>query len=85
MKRVLCLYRVSTKQQVNAEDDIPVQRRECMDFISRMRDWEFIGERLEKGVSGFKVSAEKRDAIIEIRISSHTKDIPIHEWRLSNA
>ena len=44
MKRVLCLYRVSTKQQVNAEDDIPVQRRECMDFISRMRDWEYVGE-----------------------------------------
>jgi len=66
-KRVLCLYRVSTKQQVNAEDDIPVQRRECMDFISRMPEWEFVGEKLEKGVSGFKVSASKRDAIQEIR------------------
>ena len=77
MKRVLCLYRVSTKQQVNAEDDIPVQRRECMDFISRMRDWEFVGERLEKGVSGFKISAEKRDAIIEIRQMAEKKQFDI--------
>ena len=77
MKRVLCLYRVSTKQQVNAEDDIPVQRRECMDFISRMRGWEFVGERLEKGVSGFKVSAEKRDAIIEIRQMAEKKQFDI--------
>lgn len=77
MKRVLCLYRVSTKQQVNAEDDIPVQRRECLDFINRMPDWEFIGERLEKGVSGFKVSANKRDAILEIRQMAEKKQFDV--------
>lgn len=77
MKRVLCLYRVSTKQQVNAEDDIPVQRRECMDFINRMPDWEFLDERLEKGVSGFKVSANKRDAILEIRQMAERKEFEV--------
>lgn len=41
MKRVLCLYRVSTLKQVDKKDDIPMQRRECMDFIARMDDWEF--------------------------------------------
>ena len=76
-KRVLCLYRVSTKQQVNAEDDIPVQRRECMDFINRMPDWEFIGEKLEKGVSGFKVSTSKRDAIQEIRQMAERNEFDI--------
>ena len=76
-KRVLCLYRVSTKQQVNAEDDIPVQRRECLDFINRMPGWEFVGEKLEKGVSGFKVSASKRDAIQEIRQMAEKKEFDI--------
>ena len=41
MKRVLCLYRVSTLKQVDKKDDIPMQRRECMDFIGRMEDWSF--------------------------------------------
>ena len=36
MKRVLCLYRVSTKGQVDEKDDIPRQRRECHDFIDKM-------------------------------------------------
>ena len=76
-KRVLCLYRVSTKQQVNAEDDIPVQRRECLDFINRMPDWEFAGEKLEKGVSGFKVSASKRDAIQEIRAMAERNEFDV--------
>lgn len=76
-KRVLCLYRVSTKQQVDRQDDIPMQRRECMDFIQRQPDWEFMDERLEKGVSGFKVSAEKRDAIIEIRAMAERKEFDV--------
>lgn len=66
MKRVLCLYRVSTLKQVD-KDDIPMQRRECMDFIGRMEGWTFCGERMEKGVSGYKVSASDRDVIVEIR------------------
>ena len=77
MKRVLCLYRVSTKGQVDKQDDIPMQRRECMDFIERMPDWEFMGEKLEKGISGFKVSAQKRDAIIEIRTMAEKKQFDV--------
>lgn len=76
-KRVLCLYRVSTKQQVDHQDDIPMQRRECMDFIQSKPDWEFMDERLEKGVSGFKISAEKRDAIIEIRSMAEKKQFDV--------
>ena len=77
MKRVMCLYRVSTKQQVNVEDDIPVQRRECMAFIDKHSDWVFLGERLEKGVSGYKVSASKRDAILEIKAMAERKEFEV--------
>ena len=65
MKRVICLYRVSTKGQVD-KDDIPMQRIECRKFIDA-QGWTLVGEYAEKGVSGFKVSAEKRDAITSIR------------------
>ena len=67
MKRVLCLYRVSTLKQVDKKDDIPMQRRECREFIERMADWVFYDERMEKGISGYKVSANDRDIIVEIR------------------
>ena len=77
MKRVMCLYRVSTKSQVDKQDDIPMQRRECLDFIERKDDWVFVGERMEKGVSGYKVSAANRDAIIEIREMAEKKQFDI--------
>ncbi len=77
MKRVMCLYRVSTKGQVDKQDDIPMQRRECMEFIDRMDDWVFCGERMEKGISGYKVSAANRDAIIEIREMAERKQFDI--------
>ena len=73
MKRVLCLYRVSTLKQVDNKDDIPMQRRECKDFIDKMDDWVFYDERMEKGVSGYKVSANNRDIIIEIRDMAEQK------------
>lgn len=77
MKRVLCLYRVSTKGQVDEKDDIPRQRRECHDFIDKMEDWEFYDERLEKGVSGFKVATSKRDEIQEIRALAEKKKFDV--------
>ena len=77
MKRVICLYRVSTRGQVDKQDDIPMQRRECQEFISRRDDWVFVGERMEKGISGYKVSAAKRDAIIEIREMAEKKQFDV--------
>lgn len=65
-KRVYCLYRVSTKKQV-IEDDIPMQKQFCREFVDRQQDWTISEEFSEKDVSGFKVSAEDRDAIQEIR------------------
>ena len=70
MKRVYCLYRVSTAQQVDVvKDDIPMQRIACHDFAARM-GWTILVEKEEKGISGFKVSAEKRDAI---QVENHVK------------
>lgn len=78
MKRVLCLYRVSTKGQVDRNtDDIPMQRRECLAFIDRMEGWVFFDERVEKGVSGYKVSAENRDAILDIRALAEKKKFDV--------
>ena len=77
MKRVMCLYRVSTKGQVDNKDDIPMQRRECQSFIERQEDWVFAGEVMEKGVSGYKVSAAKRDAIIELREMAEKKQFDV--------
>ena len=66
MKRVVCLYRVSTLGQVD-HDDIPMQKTACREFIDQHADWEIVKEVSEKGVSGYKVSATARDAIVEIK------------------
>jgi len=67
MKRVYTLYRVSTTQQVDVvKDDIPMQRIACRKFAEDM-GWTIVVEKEEKGVSGFKVSATKRDAIQELK------------------
>ena len=70
-EKVYTLYRVSTKKQVNTSEehgnDIPMQRGACHDFVKNMQDWEIVKEYEEKGVSGFKVSAKDRDAIIDLQ------------------
>ena len=71
MKRVYALYRVSTAKQVDVtKDDIPMQKIACHEFSERQRDWEIIKEFEEKGISGFKVSAENRDAIQDLKESA---------------
>jgi len=81
-KRVFCLYRVSTTQQLdkrtreNEKDDIPMQKRACEDFCDKM-GWEIVDSRSEKGVSGFKVSANDRDAIIDIRKAATQKKFDV--------
>ncbi|MCD8196482.1 MAG: recombinase family protein [Lachnospiraceae bacterium] len=71
MKRVYCLYRVSTKKQVDKNDrnenDIPMQKTACRDFARSQRDWTILKEFSEAGVSGYKVSAQDRDAIQELK------------------
>ncbi len=70
-KRVYCLYRVSTKKQVDKNDrdenDIPMQKKACRDFALRQDGWTVEKEFLETGVSGYKTSADDRDAIKELK------------------
>lgn len=54
MKRVYCLYRVSTKGQVD-KDDIPMQKTSCRKFAER-NGWTILKEFQEKrriGIQGF--------------------------------
>ena len=71
MKRVNCLYRVSSKKQVDKDGknqaDIPMQKNACHEFAGRQHDWEIVKEYSEMGVSGYKVSAENRDAIQDLK------------------
>ena len=66
MVRVYTLYRVSTVGQVD-HDDIPMQRLSCHDFVATQPDWEITREFYEKGVSGYKIKTEKRDAITQLK------------------
>jgi len=82
-KRAICLYRVSTTQQVfksqdndRAKDDIPMQKIVCRDFADKM-DWVIVDEKYEKGISGYKTSANDRDAIIELREMALRKEFDI--------
>lgn len=58
MKRVYCLYRVSTKQQdwTSTRMIYPMQKLACHNF-AQQNGWLIMKEFYEKGVSDFKVSA----------------------------
>lgn len=75
--RVMTLYRVSSTKQVDVvKDDIPMQKIACRNFIEEKK-WTLVGEKEEKGVSGFKVSATKRDAIQELKEAAERKEFDI--------
>ena len=76
VKRVVCLYRVSTVGQVD-HDDIPMQRIACREYAATHPDWEIVEEISEKGVSGYKVSTNERDAIIKIKKKAINQEFDI--------
>lgn len=69
-------YRVSTKGQVDRNDDIPMQKIECRKYCIQ-HGWRVVLEKAEKGVSGSKVSATKRDAIQELKAEAEKGNIDI--------
>lgn len=76
--RVYVLYRVSTKKQVDKQkDDIPMQRIACHEFADGKEGWVITKEFYEKGISGFKVSAENRDAIQDLKKAALNKEFDI--------
>lgn len=75
MKRVYCLYRVSTSKQLE-KDDIPMQKQACREFAEQ-QGWTIVNESFEKGISGFKVSAKNRDEIQNIQKAAVEKKFDI--------
>jgi len=76
--KVHCLYRVSTKKQVDVlSDDIPMQRIACREFAERQNGWVIVKEHEEKGVSGSKVSANDRDAVQELRKAAENGEFDV--------
>lgn len=67
-ERVVVLLRASSKQQTDKEHDfdIPQQKSILLPFVES-KGWELIKTFTEGGVSGFKVSANDRDAIQDIK------------------
>ena len=72
MKRVGCLYRVSTKKQVY-NNDIPVQKEACKKFIDLKEDWILAEEYMELGVSGYKLGEKERDVLQTVKIDVSKK------------
>lgn len=75
-KTVYCLYRVSTKGQVE-HDDIPMQKQACREFAEKQTGWMIKKEFMEKGISGYKVSAEDRDQIQELKIAAERGEFDV--------
>lgn len=75
-KKVGCLYRVSTLKQVE-ENDIPMQRIACVNFIKNQKNWVLKKEYIELGVSGYKISQAKRDVLQEIKRDVMNEEIDI--------
>lgn len=76
-KRVYALYRVSTAGQVDIhQNDIPMQKNSCHEFAQR-NGWTIVKEFSELGVSGYKKSANERDAIIQLRQAAENHEFDI--------
>lgn len=76
MKRVGCLYRVSTKKQTY-NNDIPVQKKACQKFIKLKEDWVLTKEYMELGVSGYKLEEKERDVLQTIKKDVCNKEIDV--------
>lgn len=76
MKRVGCLYRVSTKKQTY-NNDIPVQKKACKKFIKTKEDWIITKEYMELGVSGYKLEAKDRYVLQNIKKDVENNEIDI--------
>lgn len=53
-------------KEVVEKNDIPMQRIACQTFAQK-RGWGILREFSEKGVSGYKLTMQQRDAVMEIR------------------
>lgn len=75
-KRVRSLLRVSSKQQLH-DDDIPIQRAEIANYISKQPDWVFDKEYIEKAISAFKNTVQDREVLLQILEDAKAKQFDI--------
>lgn len=75
-KRVRSLLRVSSKQQLH-DDDIPIQRAEIANYISKQPDWEFDKEYIEKAISAFKNTVQDREVLLQILEDAKAKQFDV--------
>jgi DNA invertase Pin-like site-specific DNA recombinase len=54
-----------------------MQRQACQEFVARQDDWVIVGEVSEKGVSGYKISANDRDAIQDLKVAAERREFDI--------
>lgn len=76
VKIVYCLYRVSTKNQIE-ENDIPMQKMACHQFAETHTGWVIRKELYELGVSSYKVAAADRDQIQELKACAERKEFDV--------
>ena len=77
---VRMLLRVSSRQQINADGDLPTQRNLVRDYIAGQKQWkldETKPEYFEGGVSGFKNSVADREVLQEILQDAQNKEFHI--------
>lgn len=75
-KRVRSLLRVSSKQQLH-DDDIPIQRAEIDNYISKQPDWVFDKEYIEKAISAFKNTVQEREVLLQILEDAKAKQFDV--------
>lgn len=75
-KRVRSLLRVSSKQQLH-DDDIPIQRAEIANYISKQPDWVFDKEYIEKAISAFKNTVQEREVLLQILEDAKEKQFDV--------
>ena len=76
IKVVYCLYRVSTKNQVE-ENDIPMQKLACHQFAESHFGWVIRKEFYEFGVSGYNVPSENRDQLQLLKSSAERHEFDV--------
>lgn len=79
IKRIACLYRVSTTKQVSEDGDIPMQENACREFIKNHADWIWDStlEYYERGVSGFKKKASEREVIGKLKADAEARKFDV--------
>lgn len=77
-KRVRILLRVSSRQQLEADGDLDIQRKIVLEYIANHPDWLLDDkEYFEGGISGYKNSVEERDVLQEAYHDAENREYDI--------